>query len=157
LLLFIFCLSPFLSRAQVTYATSQQTGDNGLLCVGCIVNNAPNAADANLQTYSTLNVIVGVAAAVHQDLIFSSQIAANTPVSVKMGSGDNLLDLTVLGRISLQAYNGSTAIGSAIAANTLLSAVSNNNQVELKFAPSAAYDRVRVTLNGGVLGALSSM
>lgn len=157
LLLFIFCLSPFLSRAQVTYATSQQTGDNGLLCVGCIVNNAPNAADANLQTYSTLNVIVGVAAAVHQDLIFSSQTAANTPVSVKMGSGDNLLDLTVLGRISLQAYNGSTAIGSAIAANTLLSAVSNNNQVELKFAPSAAYDRVRVTLNGGVLGALSSM
>ncbi|HWZ34884.1 MAG TPA: hypothetical protein VNW51_01935, partial [Mucilaginibacter sp.] len=157
LLLFIFCVLPFLSRAQVIYATSQQTGASGLLCLGCTVGNAPNAADANLQTYSTLNVTVGLAAKTYQDLIFASPVGANTPVLVKLGSGDNLLDLTALGGISLQAYNGSTAIGSAITASTLLSAVSNNNQVELKFAPSATYDRVRVTLNGGLVGALSSM
>lgn len=157
LLLLVLCMSPFLSRAQINYATNQQTGATGLLCLNCTVSNAANAADADLQTYSTLNVTVGLAAKTYQDLIFPAQIAANTPVSVKLGSGDNLLDLTALGGISLQAYNGSTAIGSAITANTLLSAVSNNNQAELKFAPSAAYDRVRVTLNGGLVGALSSI
>lgn len=156
-LLFIFCLVPFLSHAQLINATSQQTGATGLLCVNCTVSNAANAADGNLQSYSQLNVTVGLAATTYQTLIFPGQVAANTPVSIKLGSGDNLLDLTALGGISLQAYNGNNAVGSSISAATLVSLVSNNNQVEVKFSPSAAYDRVRVTLNGGLLGALSSI
>ncbi|WP_214070033.1 gliding motility-associated C-terminal domain-containing protein [Mucilaginibacter sp. dw_454] len=158
LLLFIFCASPFISRAQQIYATTQHTGATGLLCLNCTVSNAAAAADGNLQSFSTLNVSVGIAATTYQELIFpGSAVAANTPVSIKLGSGDHLLSLTALGGITVQAYNGSNAVGAALTASTLVNVASNNNEVEIKFAPSGAYDRVRVTLNGGLLGALSSI
>ncbi|GGH15836.1 gliding motility-associated C-terminal domain-containing protein [Mucilaginibacter phyllosphaerae] len=145
--------------AQRNFATTQQSSAASLLCLGCVVNNQGSAIDGNLQTYSTLNVTLGVAAVTYQELIFpgAAKVAANTPVTLKLGSGDNLLDLTALGGISIRAYNGNNPVGGAISAGTLVSAVSNNNQVQLTITPTQTYDRVRVTLNGGLVGALSSI
>lgn len=143
--------------AQRIYASSQDVGATGLLCLNCTVTNPGNAADGNIETYSTLNVAVGVASSTYQDLIFSSKVAANTPVTVKLGSGDKLLSLTALGGVLLQAYNGSAAIGQPVAASTLLTALSNNNQTEVSITPNAQYDRIRVTLDGGLVGLLGNL
>ncbi|TWR24504.1 gliding motility-associated C-terminal domain-containing protein [Mucilaginibacter achroorhodeus] len=145
--------------AQRNFATTQQSGRNDILCLGCVVDNAALAVDGNLQTNSVIRVGVGVAASTYQELIFpgAAKVAANTPVTVKLGTGDNLLDLTVLGRITIRAYNGNTPVGGAIAANTLLTALSNNNQLQLSITPTATYDRIRITLGGGLVGALSSI
>ncbi|MGY3214762.1 Ig-like domain-containing protein [Mucilaginibacter sp. HD30] len=145
--------------AQRNYATTNRVGANGLLCVNCIVTNPNNGSDGNPQTFSVLNVAVGVAASTYQELIFPApgKVPANTPVSLKLGSGNNLLDVTALGGIFLQAYNGNTPVAPGLAAATLVSAASNNNQVLVSFSPTQIYDRVRVTLNGGLVGALSSI
>ncbi|RFZ90306.1 gliding motility-associated C-terminal domain-containing protein [Mucilaginibacter conchicola] len=145
--------------AQRNFATTQQNGRADLLCLGCVVDDAGLAVDGNLQTHSTIRVGVGLIAATYQELIFpgAAKVAANTPVNIKLGTGDDLLDLTVLGRITIRAYNGTTPVGGAIAANTLLTAVSNNNQLQLSITPTAVYDRVRITLGGGLVGALSSI
>jgi hypothetical protein len=84
--------------AQRNYATSQINGTAGI-CLGCAVVNPTNAADGNLQTFSTLSVTVGIGAETYQSLIFpaSGGVAANTPVTIKIGSANNLLDLTLLG------------------------------------------------------------
>jgi gliding motility-associated-like protein len=157
----VLCLLLFLSltsRAQRIYATSQDSGASGLLCINCTVSNGANAADGNVQTFSTINVTVGLAAKTYQELIFAGiPIAANTPVTVKLGTGNNLVSATALGGIVLQAYNGTTAVGQPVTASTLISALANNNQIEVSITPTAAYDRIRVTLNGGLLGALSSL
>ena len=146
------------SNAQRIYATSQDAGASGLLCVNCTVSNPGNSVDASVETYSTINVTVGLAAETYQELIFSSApVAANTPVTVKLGTGNNLVSATALGGIILQAYNGTTAVGAPVAASTLLSALANNNQIEVSITPTAAYDRIRVTLDGGLLGALSTL
>ncbi|MBB6111408.1 gliding motility-associated C-terminal domain-containing protein [Mucilaginibacter lappiensis] len=141
---------------QRHFATTQQSGATGLLCLGCVVNNQGNAIDANLQTYSTLNVTVGLIASTYQELIFPTTVPANTPLTIKLGTGDNLLDVTLLGGVTITPYNGSVA-GTPVTAPTLASVASNNNQLELIYAPTQAYDRVRVTLSGGLLGALSSI
>ncbi|MDN5284713.1 MAG: gliding motility-associated C-terminal protein [Mucilaginibacter sp.] len=142
---------------QRHFATTQNNGATGLLCVGCTVTNPLNAVDANLQTYSVLNVPVSLLAGTYQELIFpGGAVAANTPLTIKLGTGDNLLDVTALGGVIITPYNGNVA-GTSITAPTLASVLSNNNQVELIFSPTTAYDRVRVTLNGGLLGALSSI
>ncbi|WP_454803206.1 Ig-like domain-containing protein [Mucilaginibacter phyllosphaerae] len=145
--------------AQRNFATTQQSSSASLLCLLCTVTNQGAAIDGNLQTHSTLNVTVGVAASTYQELIFpgAGKVAANTPVTLKLGTGDNLLDLTALGGITIRAYNGSTPVGGGISAATLVSAASSNNQVQLSITPTQTYDRVRVTLNGGLLGALSSI
>ncbi|OOQ56535.1 gliding motility-associated C-terminal domain-containing protein [Mucilaginibacter pedocola] len=145
--------------AQRNFATTQASGATGLLCVNCIVTNQAAAVDGNLQTASVVNVTVGLLAQTYQELIFPApaKVAAGTPVYIKLGSGDNLLDVTALGGISIRPYNGSSPAGAAISAATLVSALSNNNQVQLMLTPSQTYDRVRITLNGGLVGALSSI
>ncbi|MBK0380470.1 gliding motility-associated C-terminal domain-containing protein [Mucilaginibacter segetis] len=158
----LICLLIFYSAsafAQRNFATSQVSSNGGLLCVGCVVTNQSAAVDGNLQTASVLNVTLGIAAQTYQELIFpaSEKVSAGTPVTIKLGSGNNLLDLTALGAISIRPYNGNSPAGSAITAATLLTAASNNNQVELTIVPSQLYDRVRITLNGGLIGALSSI
>lgn len=146
------------SYGQRNYATSQQSGSSGT-CLVCSVDNAARAADGNIESFSTLNVSLGAFAQTYQELIFpaASNLAAGTPVTIKLGTGNNLLDATVLGGILLQAYNGTTAIGQPVAAGTLVSAASGNNQSEVTFTPTQAYDRVRVTLDAGLLGAASSI
>jgi gliding motility-associated-like protein len=144
--------------AQRNYATTQRSGTSGI-CLGCTVTNPANAADGNVQTYSQVNLTVGLGAQSWQELIFpgSGKVAANIPVTVKLGTGDNLLNVTLLGGVLLQAYNGNAAIGQPVAASTLISALSNNNQTEVTFTPNAIYDRVRVTLDAGILAAASSI
>jgi gliding motility-associated-like protein len=141
---------------QRHFATTQQSGATGLLCLGCVVTEQGNAVDANLQTHSTLNVPVGLFAATYQELIFPAQAAANTPLTIKLGTGNNLLDVTALGGVTITPYNGNVA-GTSITAPTLASVASSNNQLEFIFSPATAYTKVRVTLNGGLLGALSSI
>ncbi|WP_183566772.1 gliding motility-associated C-terminal domain-containing protein [Mucilaginibacter sp. SP1R1] len=142
---------------QRHFATTQQSGSTGLLCLGCVVTNQGNAVDGNLQSYSVLNVPVALLASTYQELIFpAGPVAANTPLTIKLGTGDNLLDVTALGGVVVTPYNGSTA-GTPVTAATLASVASSNNQLELIFSPTQAYDRVRVTLSGGLLGALSSI
>lgn len=160
LLVFTICLLASIINAfgQRNYATTQHNGTNGL-CLVCSVADAASAADGNVQTNSTLNVSVGIGAQTYQELIFpaSGKVPANTPVTVKLGSGDNLLNLTLLGGVLLQAYNENTPVGTPVAASTLVSALSNNNQTEVSITPNATYDRLRVTLDGGLLGVTSSI
>jgi hypothetical protein len=158
-LLILLLFSTVKIYGQRNYATTQQSSSASLLCLGCVVTDKSSSIDGDLQTHSTLNVTLGVLASTYQELIFpgASKVPANKPVTIKLGSGDNLLDLTALGGIRIQAYNGGSPVGGAINAATLVSALSNNNQLQLTITPTQVYDRVRVTLNGGLLGALSSI
>ncbi|RYE20454.1 MAG: hypothetical protein EOP51_17800, partial [Sphingobacteriales bacterium] len=145
--------------AQRIYANDERNGNAGLLCLGCVVNNPDNAADGNTQTFSVINVTVGLLAQTYQELIFTgvNKPAANTRVRIKLGTGNNLLDLTALGGVSIRAYNGNATAGPSYTVPTLVSALSNNNQVEVGITPTQAYDRIRITVNGGVAGVLSSL
>jgi gliding motility-associated-like protein len=152
----LLLITPQKIYAQRIYSSNQDSGSSGV-CLICNVADGANAADGNLQTYSTINVSLGALAETHQSLIFPAMVPANTPVTIKLGTGDNLLDATVLGGILFQGYNGNTPIGLPVTAATLLSAASGNNQSLVTFAPNLAYDRVRVTLDAGLLGAASSI
>jgi len=159
LLLILLVFTTCKLYAQRNFATTYENGNSGLLCIGCVVTNDGAAVDGNLQTASVINVAVGLLSQTYQELKFpaAGKVPANTPVYIKFGTGDNLLDLTLLGRVTIRAYNGNSPAGATIAANTLVSALSNNNQVLLSLTPTQVYDRVRVTLSGGLLGALSSI
>jgi len=147
------------SYAQRNYATTQAKGTSGV-CLGCGVTNAANAADGNLQSFSVLNVAVGLLGGqAYQELIFpaANKVPANTPVTVKLGTGNNLIDAALLGGVKLQAYNGGTAAGPSVSGTSLLSVLSSNDQQEISITPTQKYDRIRVTLDGGLLAAASSI
>lgn len=158
LFIYLLIFNTHQAFAQRTYANNEATGASGLICLGCTVTNPGSAVDGNLQTYSVIHVGVGVAGSEYEDLIFGgTKPAAGTQAWVKLGSGDNLLSVQALGAITLQAYNGNTPVGSPIGVATLVTVLGNNNQVEVGITPAAAYDRIRVTLNGGLVGALADL
>lgn len=147
------------SYAQRNYATTQARGTSGV-CLGCGVTDAANAADGNLQSFSVLNVTVGLLGGqAYQELIFPAAggVPANTPVTVKLGTGNNLIDAALLGGIKLQAFNGAATAGPSISGTSLLSVLSSNDQQEVSITPTQKYDRIRITLDGGLLAAASSI
>lgn len=175
LLILLFGLGISKSWAQTyttrVYANDQRTGTGGV-CLLCAVDNAGNAVDNTtgtlngfLNTKATLRVPLGVAGSIYQEYIFTGGTTAPPPsvtsgVILKIGSPANLLNLNLLGNITLQAYNGSTPVGSSVTPNASLlnlSLLASGNQTELFFpAPqpggsqASTYDRVRLTLAGTV-------
>src|SRR5690606_11927953 len=74
------------------------------------------------------------------------------------GSSGQILSAS-LGSITVQAYNGSTAVGSEVpATSAVLGLLASGNQSEVRLpAPGTAYDRIRVKINSGLLSALTSL
>ncbi|RFS23034.1 hypothetical protein DVR12_11155, partial [Chitinophaga silvatica] len=171
ILIFGFSVSDSWAQTYTTrvYADQQNGSTAGLLCVSCGVTNGPNAVDNTpgfQYTASTLNITAGLLGSVYQELVFSNGPNApvpspSTPITLKVGSTASALSLGVLGEITLQAYNGTTAIGSPITVNSgllSLNLLASGNQAYLTFpAPGVAFDRVRLTLNGGLLSAAKSI
>ncbi|RBL93283.1 Ig-like domain-containing protein [Chitinophaga flava] len=149
------------TQTQRVYATTQNNGTTGL-CLSCSVTNPGNAVDQGpgfLNTFSTVNsTLAALGATVYQEMIFPAAVAANQGSIVKVGTGA-LLTLSLLGDITVQAYNGTTAIGSPVlASNSILSLLASGNQAEIFVpAPGSTYDRVRVTITAAVANVASSI
>ncbi|QJB41153.1 gliding motility-associated C-terminal domain-containing protein [Chitinophaga oryzae] len=156
------------TQTQRVYATDQVNGTvvtGGIgVCLLCGVANPGNAVDVSgnfLQTSSqiTAPVAVGLGATVtvSQSLIFpAGQLpTASTPAVVKIGAG-NALSLALAGSIIVQAYNGTTPVGSPAPISTaLLNLLASGNQAEVFVpAPGVPYDRVRVSIRADLLSAL---
>ncbi|HEY9261707.1 hypothetical protein, partial [Chitinophaga sp.] len=165
-LLLLFGISAREGQAQTyitrVYANSQVNRASGL-CVGCNVANATQAVDGSLSSASTINTVVTLLGATEsQDLIFPAAITDNKPAIVKIATGGTLgsvVGLQLLGGVYVQAYNGSTPVGPVAFANqATVSLLASGNQAEIFLAaPGATYDRVRVTVDGGLAGVAGSI
>ncbi|MBC9931458.1 gliding motility-associated C-terminal domain-containing protein [Chitinophaga qingshengii] len=166
LLLMILGLTAQSAMAQTqttrVYANSQENNTTGL-CLVCNVTNPDSAVDVTgtsfLQTASVINAGVAVLATIYQDLKFSQLPSPSSPSIVKIGTGGTLLSLGLASAIKVQPYNGNTPVGSpANISGTLLNLLVSGNQAEVFVpAPNAAYDRVRITIDAGLLSAALSL
>lgn len=165
----VFCLLLVRSLAlgQCTlqsrvYATTQQVNAGVLTSV----TSASNAADGNVQDYSTLNRLLGVGSlvTVTQYIKFASTVTAGTAVTVKVGIPTGLVSL--LGGISLQPFTNlhndvstgftwqATAVGQAITGASLLGLINGAGDQEITFTPKTSggvnvgYDGVWVQMGG---------
>ncbi|NLR62080.1 hypothetical protein HGH93_28570 [Chitinophaga polysaccharea] len=131
------------------------------------VTNAGNAADGNPVTNSTLNAALGVLGLVTatQYLSFNSQVAAGTPVYVKINYPVSLVGLGSSFTVQPFVYDAShneQPVGLSYTAGDLLAVLSGAGDMEVAFTPQTAagtpvaYDGVSVTLNG-VLSVGASM
>ena len=165
-LLLLFGIGAKEGRAQTyttrVYANDQANRASGV-CLGCSVSNPGQAVDGSLSSASTINTLVTLLGATEsQDLIFPAPITDNKPAIVKIGTGGTLgsvVALQLLGGVYVQAYNGATPVGPVAFANqSVVSLLASGNQAEIFLAaPGATYDRVRVTVDGGLAGVAGSI
>ncbi len=150
---------PLKPQAQGIYATTQDNGVVGI-CLLCGVANPTNAVSSNLNDYSTFDITVGLlGVSVYQDLIFPTVNADQgcDSLVINLGNNGGLLSATLLGGVSFETFNGSmpnndlTGVSASIL--TLLTSDTTRGYVVLR--PTKTFDRVRVTLNSSLVGALT--
>ncbi|MCK7558329.1 hypothetical protein MKQ70_26335 [Chitinophaga sedimenti] len=147
--------------SQRVYASSQTNGVTGLLCLACNVDNPTNSVGSgNLDDYAQFNVTVGLAASVYQVLNFPA-VNPNQgcdSLVIGIGSSNDVLAANLLGGVTVSTYNGNntTPLETFPASTSLLRLLAGSQRGEIVLRPTQRFDRVRITLNGGLLGALSN-
>jgi hypothetical protein len=130
----------------------QQTGLS--LSLTDAVQNPGNAIDASESSYSELQTgLVALGATVTQTVFFSGYSSVEDQVRTTISIPSSLLEANLFSSIKVQAYNGTTAVGTeyslssilSVDALTLLSLFANEAEVSLTFKPGVAFDRVRIS------------
>jgi gliding motility-associated-like protein len=136
-------------------ANSQQSGTNGLLCVGCAVIDPTNSVDNDPATFTRINVAVGIGATGYQRLIFPNAGVSTDSIRLDLNLPVGLIDATVLGGITVNVMNGN-AIVKTYQLNSSLIRLLSGSRFKATLAATAAYDRVEVRF-GGLIAALGSL
>lgn len=121
-----------------------------------LVTNPQNAIDGNLTTFSQLQAgLVTLGSSVSQTIYLNGLSSSTDVAKVVLSQGGSLLSVNVLKTITVQAFNGSTAIGTPLSLSNLinldlLGLFSNNRPFPVFFTPGAPFDRIKVSLDNGL-------
>jgi len=139
---------------------SQTVGTSGVVLLAR-VDNAPLAIDGDQQTGSTLVMPVGLlGSSVFQQVNFTGLSNVGDTVRIRLSTNGQLLSAGVLSSINVTTFQGTTTNGDALAINNNLlnlQLLSNGTEAIITFVPAARFDGVQVSLNAGLLSALTSV
>jgi gliding motility-associated-like protein len=141
-------------------AKTQNAGTGGLACLFCATDNATLAIDNDPLTASTVRVNVGVLGYAFQDLVFPTTGKAGDTVRIGLGTTTGLLDLNLIGGISIGLGKGARPaeadMGLLQGGLLTLRLLSGVQQSTYTFVATKPFDRVELRL-GGAVAALTSL
>jgi hypothetical protein len=138
-------------------ATSSAAGVN----IGS-VDSLAKAIDGNINTGSTFNVTLQLAGTMTQSFYYNNTAASGDAATVALSiPASGLANVALLGNITIQPYNGNTAVGTANTLSNfltlnLLNLVGGNNPWNVSFPVSGAFNRVDIT-SATTLGLLTGV
>ncbi|WP_343705970.1 gliding motility-associated C-terminal domain-containing protein [Flavobacterium sp.] len=152
LTLFFICTHAFSQTICRPVSQTNSTG-GGLLCIGVDVNSPANAYDsAGLSTYATLTNGVGLLGCFAEETMTLNQTArAGDQIAIYFGTGNGLLDLSLLSNASIQAKNSGTNVGSSVALNSPLlnlNLLNGNTVAVAKFPITGDTNQIQVQVGG---------
>lgn len=133
--------------------------------VSSAVASPENALQSNGNSYSILGAglgsIIGVGNSISQSFYFPQTSISGRQVKLDIQLPQNLLTLSLLQNITLQAYNGTTAVGTAIPLSSairldLLGLFANPGMHSIYFTPTGTFNRITISLNSGINVSLGS-
>ncbi|RNL56670.1 hypothetical protein D7004_01905 [Pedobacter jejuensis] len=141
-------------------ASTQVNGVTGVALLAGVFN-AGLAIDNDAQTSSSLVMPVGaLGASVYQTLYFGSLSNLGDTLRVLVSLPQSLASVGVLNNVSITTYNGANSNNDATLLNSGLLNIrllNGNTQALITLIPGVAFDGARLSLNSGVLGALTSV
>ncbi|WP_353147136.1 T9SS type A sorting domain-containing protein [Chryseobacterium sp.] len=139
-----------------TYASSQSYQTNGLLCLGCSVQNPQNAVGNNEDDHSSITIPISLLGGqVEQTLIFPATTTRHfKKIVIGIGSPNHILSAKLLGgEAYVESYSGTTPNGDkTLINNNMLELAQNQKKGTIEFTPTKFFDRIKITLNGGGIG-----
>ncbi len=140
-------------------AIAQSIGGSGLLVLGNVYN-PQLAIDKDTTTGSSLVINLGALnATVWQRVGFQGLSTVGDTVRLTLESPSQVLSASLLGGLQVSTYNGSAQQESFQLNNPLIkiSLLTNNKQAKVEFVPTLPFDSVQLTMNSGLLTALTSI
>ncbi|WP_295093449.1 gliding motility-associated C-terminal domain-containing protein [uncultured Flavobacterium sp.] len=152
LTLFFICTNVF-SQTICRPVSQTNSAGGGLLCIGVDVNSPANAYDsAGLSSYATLTNGVGLLGCVAEETMTLNQTArAGDQIAIYFGTGNGLLDLSLLSNASIQAKNSGVNVGSSVALNSPLlnlNLLSGNTVAVAKFPVMGDTNQIQIQVGG---------
>lgn len=145
-----------------TYGDQQESPLISGVCAGCTVTDAQNAVDADPNTSSALNTVVGLLGNVSQLIHFPGTYQAGDSISVDFEVPNQLLSAAVLGGIMLESYNGNTPNGDQIFLDSSLvrlealgAGIGSTGKFRVTIPVNTGFDGVRISTSA-LLAALST-
>ncbi|MFC3560056.1 Ig-like domain-containing protein, partial [Pedobacter jamesrossensis] len=137
-------------------ANTQNTGITGI-CLLCGITGAGNSTDSNPNNFTRISLAVGALSTGYQQLIFPSFGAATDSIRLDLGLPTGLLDLSVLGNITVNVLNGTTLVGSyQLNSSVLRLALLGGTRFKATLLAGGIFDRVELRF-GGLVSAISSL
>jgi len=133
-----------------TFATSQ-TNAVSALCLGCSIQNPQNAVGNDPTNYSSLKMGIGLLGKVEQTLIFPT--ASLQKLAIHIGTGNGELTAALLSAATIETMNGNVSNGDSRIIDSQILTINTwpDNNGLIQFRPTKPYDRVKISLNAGVL------
>lgn len=131
------------------------------ICALCAVTGPELAVDENPQTATKLNLPVALlGGSIYQRIAFANESAPGDSLRVVVGSTTGLLNLSLLGNVTLRPRNNGAESAADILAlsNGLLSLqlLDGGTRASITYAPSAVFDEVEINV-GGLATALTQI
>ncbi|MCI9845089.1 gliding motility-associated C-terminal domain-containing protein [Flavobacterium pectinovorum] len=140
------------SASNCLQANSQVTTlDPGLLCVLCSFSNPGGSVDTNVNTFTRLSTVAGIAGAyVEQVVTFPTTGQTGDIIEVELELPGGLADVSLLGGVSLATYNGGTYNNDRrFLTNSLLSLqLLSGDRFKASFIATASFNKVEIRLGG---------
>ncbi|AYZ14783.1 T9SS C-terminal target domain-containing protein [Chryseobacterium arthrosphaerae] len=148
-ILVLLLMNMWSSAQNKKYAGSEIHQISGV-CLGCSVENPQNAAGNNENDYSTLKMGIGVLGKIEQTLIFPQSVSKKLIIGI--GSDHIPLSVSLLNGVTVETMNGATSNNdSKTIDGNILKIGTQTNKATIEFSPAKVYDRIRITMNGGLL------
>ena len=147
------------TSTQRIYATNAEASADEYSILGILsgsVDNANAATDSDLTTFATLNStvvnalggLISIGGEASIKLNFTESLQANTPVTIKLGLGGDVL--SALSGVRLQGINdtdsGESNAGEEIILGDLVGALTGNQQLEVIITPDEDFNGVKISL-----------
>ncbi|WP_316791086.1 putative Ig domain-containing protein [Pedobacter frigoris] len=137
-------------------AVGQQSGIGGL-CLLCSVQTPGGSTDSDPNTFTKINLAVGVGSTGYQRLIFASAGAATDSIRLDLATPVGLADVGVLGGVTVTVMNGSNIVATYPLNSTLLDLkLLSGNRFKATLPAGGIYDRVEISF-GALVSALSNL
>ena len=142
------CDPPFATDYEGTGATLSLLGLGG-----AGVANIQNAIDGNTATASRMSLgLIAAAGTISQNVYFNSPSKIGDEFNIRLSVAPALVNLGLVNRITVEAYNGNVLAYTGVNVPTLLNLdllglLNSGQPVTIPFAPNKAFDRVKITLS----------
>jgi gliding motility-associated-like protein len=138
-------------------AVKQTSGIEGLLCIGCTVNNAGGSIDTDPTTFTNINLLVGLAGSGYQRLTFANSGSATDSIRLNLSTPVGLADVGVLGGITATILNGGNSVKSYSLNSSLLNLrLLGGNKFSVTLPATGVYDGVEIRI-ANLVTALTSL